>query len=143
MPGFHTYRLGGSNYLTASGEVAYFYKCRPRLVAAIRSESCYDALPVEIAQDNYTLTAFVQEDGKQVISPRYYIEPLLHRLTSVAKKVPCLSKFFVRYKDIFGQWLAVTPHIATTEPPGTLDLETIHKKVCFDTFSDIDLSRGI
>ena len=24
MPGFHTYQLGGSNYLTASGEVAYF-----------------------------------------------------------------------------------------------------------------------
>ena len=29
-----------------------------------------------------------------------------------------------------------------TEPPGTLDLETIHKKVCFDTPLDIDLSRG-
>ena len=49
MPGFHTYRLGGSNYLTASGEVPYFYKCRPQLVAAIRADICYDALPVEIA----------------------------------------------------------------------------------------------
>ena len=29
MPNFHTYRLGGSNYLTAAGEVAYFYKCHP------------------------------------------------------------------------------------------------------------------
>ena len=29
MPNFRTYRLGASNYLTASGEVAYFYKCRP------------------------------------------------------------------------------------------------------------------
>ena len=27
MPSYHTYRLGGSNYLTAAGEVAYFYKC--------------------------------------------------------------------------------------------------------------------
>ena len=36
LPGLHTYRLGGSNYLTAAGEVAYFYKCQPRLVAAIR-----------------------------------------------------------------------------------------------------------
>ena len=100
--------------------------------------------PVELAQDNYTLTAFVQEDGKQAIAPRHYIEPLTHRLTSVAKKVPCLSKFFARYKDIFGHWFAVMPHIATTEPPGTLDLETIHKKVRFDTSSDIDLSqRGV
>ena len=29
IPNFHTYRLGGSNYLTAAGEVAYFYKCGP------------------------------------------------------------------------------------------------------------------
>ena len=34
------------------------------------------------------------------------------------------------------------PQIATTEPPGTLDLETIQKKISFDTPSDIDLSRG-
>ena len=27
MPSYHTYRLGGSNYLTAAGEVAYFNKC--------------------------------------------------------------------------------------------------------------------
>ena len=26
LPGLHTYRLGGSNYLTAAGEVAYFYE---------------------------------------------------------------------------------------------------------------------
>ena len=49
MPNFHTYRLGGSNYLTAAGEVAYFYKCRLRLVAAIQAQTCYDALPVEVA----------------------------------------------------------------------------------------------
>ena len=131
MPGFHTYRLGGSNYLTASGEVAYFYKCHPRLLAAIQAESCC-ALPVEIAHDNYTLTAFVQEDGHEVIAPRHYIEPLTHRITSVVKKVPCLSKIFARYKDIFRQWFAVTPQIATTGPPGTLDLETLHKSVSFD-----------
>ena len=96
MPNFHTYRLGGSNYLTASEEVAYFYKCRPRLVAAIQAQSCYDALLVEVAQNNYTLTSFKHEDGEQVIAPRNYIEPLTHRITSVAKKVPCLSQFFAR-----------------------------------------------
>ena len=58
MPNFHTYRLGGSNYLTASVEVAYFYKCRPQLVAAIRAQTCYDALPVEVAQNNYPPTSF-------------------------------------------------------------------------------------
>ena len=108
MPDFHTYRLGRSNYLTAFGEIAYFYRCGPRLVATIRADSCYDALPVEIACDEYTPTAFVQEDRKEVITPQHYIEPLTHRITSVAKKVPCLSKFFARYKDIFGQCFALT-----------------------------------
>ena len=142
MPSFHTYRLGGSNYLTAAGEVAYFYKCRPRLVAAIQAQTCYDALPVEIAQSNYTLTSYTQEDGKEVVAPRYYIEPLTHRITSVAKKVPCLSQFFARYKDIFGQWFAVTPQLSITEPPGTLDFESLQKKAHFDHANDIDLSRG-
>ena len=36
----------------------------------------------------------------------------------------------------------MTPQIATTHPPGTLDLKTIQKKVRFDTSSDIDLSQG-
>ena len=142
MPNFHTYRLGGSNYLTAAGEVAYFYKCRPRLVAAIQAQTCYDALPVEVAQNNYTLTSFTQEDGEEVLAPRYYIEPLTHRITSVAKKVPCLSQFFARYKDIFGQWFAVTPQLSITEPPGTLDLESLKRKVLFDPSNDIDLSKG-
>ena len=53
-----------------------------------------------------------------------------------------MSKFFAIYKDIFGEWFAVTPQIATTEPPGKLDLETLHKRVRFDSSSDIDLSRG-
>ena len=49
---------------------------------------CYNTLPVEIAQSNYTLTSYTQEDGEEVIAPRYYIEPLTHRITSVAKKAP-------------------------------------------------------
>ena len=91
---------------------------------------------------NDTLTFFVQEDGKEALVPKYYIEPLTQRLTSVAKKLPCLSKFFARYKDIFGQWFAVTPHIATTKPLVKLDLETLHKKVHFDPSTEIDLSKG-
>ena len=141
MPSFHTYRLGGSNCLTAAGEVAYFYKCRPRLVAAIQAQTCYDALPVEIAQSNYTLTSYTQEDGQEVVAPRYYIEPLTHRITSVAKKVPCLSQFFARYKDIFGQWFTVTPQLSITEPPGTLNFESLQKKAHVDHANDIDLSR--
>ena len=79
---------------------------------------------------------------REVVAPRYYIEPLTHRITSVAKKVPCLSQFFARYKDIFGQWFAVTPQLSITEPPGTLDFESLQKKAHFDHTYDMDLSRG-
>ena len=103
---------------------------------------CYDALPVELAQNNFTLTSFTQEDGKEVIAPRYYIEPLTHRITSVAKKVPCVLQFFAGYKDIFGQWFAVTRQLSITEPHCTLDLESLQKKVKFDHNNDIDLGRG-
>ena len=137
MPNFCTYRLGAYNYLTA-----YFYKSRPQLVAPIQAQTCYDALPVKIARNNYTLTSYRQEDGEEVSVPQYYIEPLTHRITSVAKKVPCLSQFFARYQDIFGQWFAVTPQLPITEPPGTLDLESLQKKVKFDHANDIDPSRG-
>ena len=141
LPGLHTYRLGGANYLTAAGEVAYFYKCQPRLVAAIRADTCYDTLPVEMAKENVTLTTYFQADGHEAIVPKFYVETLTHRLTSVAKKVPCLSKFFARYQDIFGQWFAVTPSISPTEPPGKLDLDILLKKVSFSDSSDLDLSR--
>ena len=142
IPGLHTYRLGGSNYLTAAGEVAYFYKCQARLVAAIRADSCYDALPVEIASENATLTSYYQVDGQAAVVPKFYIEPLTHRLTSVAKKTPCVSKFFARYQDVFGQWFAITPGISTTDPPGKLNLEVLRKRVLFSDSLNVDLSRG-
>ena len=93
MSSFHTYHLGGSNYLTAAGEVTYFYKCRPQLVAAIQAQTFYDAHPVKLAWNNYTLTSFTQEDGEEVIAPRYYIEPLTHRITSVAKRFLVFCNF--------------------------------------------------
>ena len=60
----------------------------------------------------------------------------------MAKKVPCLSQFFARYKDIFGQWFAVTQQLSITEPPSTLDFESLQKKAHFDHANDIDLSKG-
>ena len=77
------------------------------------------------------MTTYFQADGHEAIIPKFYVEPLTHRLISVAKKVPCLSKFFARYQDIFAQWFAVTPSISPTEPPGKLDLEVLQKKVSF------------
>ena len=88
------------------------------------------------------MTFYVQVDGQAAVVPKFYVEFLTHKFTSVAKKVPYLSKFFARYQDIFGEWFAITPNIATTEPPGKLDIKTLRKKVSFSATSDVDLSRG-
>ena len=58
------------------------------------------------------------------------------------KKSPASRSSFARYKDIFDQWFAVTPQLSVREPPGTLDLESLQKKVLFDPANDIDLSKG-
>ena len=84
LPGFHTCRLGGLNYLTAAGEVAYFYKCQPRLVAAIHADTWLSPRVEHHNKRNDIMTFFVQEDGHEALVPTHYIEPLTHRLTSVA-----------------------------------------------------------
>ena len=53
-----------------------------------------------------------------------------------------LSQFFARFKNIFGQWFAVTLQLSITEPPSTLHFESLQKKAHFDHANDIDLSRG-
>ena len=112
LPGLHTYRLGGSNYLTAAGEVAYFYKCRPRLVASHTCRHCYDALPVEIASENVTLTTYFQADGHEATVPKFYIEPLTHRLTSVAKRYPVCPNSLPDIRTSLANGLLSPKHLA-------------------------------
>ena len=142
MPGYHTYRLGGANYLTTSGEVVYYYKCKPTLVSAIAADSCYDALPIQISNKTDILN-YQQENGEEAVVPKYFLEPLTHRITLVAKMQPCISKFFARYKDIFNRWFAVTPKLDLTEAPENLDLSKLQQAKNYEfSMSKLDLSQG-
>ena len=86
-----------SNYLTN------FYKCQPWLVAAIHPR-CLVFTLTGLVDRNYltasgrscvistnvhsTGTAFVQGDGRGVIAPWHYIEPLTHRITVGGEESP-------------------------------------------------------
>ena len=142
FPGYHTYRLGGSNYLTAAGEVVYFYQCKPVLVSAVQAEKCYDVLPISIMKRE-KLREYIQANGEKESVPKFFLEPLTHRITTVAKEIPCISKFFSRYRDIFSRWFAVTPQLEIVNPPSTIDMSELqNEERRITSLVDIDLSKG-
>ena len=142
ITGYHTYRLGGANYITAAGEIAYFYKCKPTLVSALSAKHCYDALPIDMP-DVSDIRSYQQDNGEVVEVPKYYLEPLTHRITTVAKEQPCIKRFFARYKDVFGKWFAITPTIEPADSPDPLDVTQISHNPDYQfPFWDADLSKG-
>ena len=45
--------------------------------------------------------------------------------------------------NIFDQWLTVMPQLSITEPPGTLDLEVLKKKVQFNKLAHVGVECTI
>ena len=138
LPAFRPYRLGGANYLTTAGEVTYFYKCKPVLTMALETGKCYDALPVRIMRkhDQVSINPSLEEG-----EPKHFLEPLSHRLSSMARETPCVERFFSRYKDIFDRWYAITPQFVSSESPDILDFEKISYKNLMED-DDTDFSQG-
>ena len=142
MPEFHTYRLGGDNFLTAAGEVVYTYKCPPVLVRAVETPHCYDALPVQVGdpvRNRVSIQPFIDQPKPVTVNePTWFIEPLTHMLTKTATRRPCVKEFFGRYQDLFGRWIAITPRIVPTRTPKELDLSIIYKPYNFSIYRDDD-----
>lgn len=141
IPGYRSYRLGGSNYVTAAGEVIYTFKCKPTLVQALESDFCYDALPIRMVKETDHVK-FTKVDGTENEAPKHFLEPLTHRITSTAAKVPCVAKFFARYKDYFGRWFVITPRLKTVDAPDKLSVELLHRQANFSAFEETDFSQG-
>ena len=116
FPGFYTYSLGGNNFLTTAGECTYKYTCAVKLVKAINLDHCYDALPV-IAYDMKNWEKARRTPQFEKTEQRWYIEPLTHRLTRVATRVPCTKRFYARYRDVLDRWFAVTPTLRAVDDP--------------------------
>ena len=141
MPDFYTYRLGGPNFMTVAGESAYLYTCESILVTAITADRCYDALPISIA-DKSILHTYTQNDGESVTSPKYFLEPVTHRITKVAKELPCLNGFHAKYRDVFNEWFSVTPRIVKSEPPEIMTLDDLGKPRVTSYSPTEDFSQG-
>ena len=128
-PSFHSYSFGGNTFLTTSGEVTYTYTCQPMLVQAITTNHCFDALPVSIlkrdANQKLNFTDADRRPGstrhRTVTStdkepwPTHYLEPLTHKILTIASVQPCTSGLYAMYRDILGRWLEVTPHIVKVD----------------------------
>ena len=131
MPDFRSYRLGGANYVTTAGELTYFYK--PKLTVAIETKTCYDALPIEIVPNPK------QAMRKQLpVNPSYFLEPVTHRISQTAQEIPCIPRFFSRYKDIFDRWFT---HSDLQEDGSTeiINVQMLNRAINV-TYDDTDFS---
>ena len=136
MPDFRSYRLGRANYVTTAGELMYFYKCEPNLTVAIETKTCYDALPIEIVWNPK------QAIRKQLPThPSYFLEPVTHRISQKAQEIPCILRFFSRYKDIFDRWFAITLTFERTDPPEIVNVQMLNRAINV-TYDDTDFSQG-
>ena len=55
------------------------------------------------------------------------MEPLTHRLTTIASVIPCTAGFQSRYKDLLERWFAVTPRLTTVSRPSEIHLSDATK----------------
>ena len=144
LPGYYNYRIGGANYITASGDVAYTYRCTPVLLRALETKRCYNALAVATVtvESKDDLTKLLKVDGTHEEIPVQFMEPLTHRVTSTAAEIPCVTSFFARYRDIFGRWFAVTPRLKPTSRPAPLTVTNMGGIQNISLTKDDDFSQG-
>ena len=139
MPEYRSFRLGGEHYATTAGEQMYFYKCQPQLLVARNTDKCYNALPVlTYSQRNLEIALISAE-------PTLFMEPVTHRISLTSHEVPCVDRFFSRYRDIFGRWFALTPIIQKIdEVPRNIEVRTLSKRVhlSLDEKDDLDFTHG-
>ena len=126
-----TAHLGDGVFLTASGDLAYMYRCRPITVTAIAFPGqCYNALPVELSEQDQEYLAAITEDirlrpqsnlGKDPDAPqekettpkakdrlRFFLEPRSHRLVPIAAPMACVPQFAPVYRNKHGRWIQLT-----------------------------------
>ena len=131
-PGFSTYMAGNGTFVTPAGEVLYSYKCRQTTVVPAPTSHCFDALPVYEITSNYSIST----------NTLWYLEPITHKLTTIAVQIPCSKHFMPKYQTLSKSWLMMTPAIMKATPPKSIkyDLQDYRSP----SFKTIDFtSRGL
>ena len=130
-PGLATYMLGNGTFATSSGEAMYYHRCPPVEVTAMELDACFSALPVKIPEGHSL--------GQRHNSTQWFLEPLTHRLTRFAARVPCTRSFPALYKLSSDRWISAGPELRATEKPRALDLPAeINRRLS----SEVDPSVG-
>ena len=128
-----TAHVGDGIFITASGDAAHIYHCRPIVVRAVVKEDgqCYSALPVELTEgkDKEFLQRLAQEQGTIHVGVqgfnvtindteiRLFLEPRTHRLVMMAVPVECIPQMVQQYETLTGDWIAHfgnSIHVANT-----------------------------
>ena len=139
MPDYRSFRLGGEHYATVAGEQTYFYQCRPQLLVAQNTDKCYNALPV------LTYSKRNVDRSLTIGEPSLFMEPITHRISLTSHEIPCIDRFFSRYKDIFGRWFALTPTLQKVdEIPEKIEIRTLDQRIhlSMDEQDNLDFSHG-
>jgi hypothetical protein len=133
-----TAHVGDGIFITAVGDVAYMYHCRPVVVTAIvrPDKACYDALPVKF--ENATETkrfedlalqqgrpTFTKTSGKKKFL-QFWMSRISHRILLSATEVPCVPLMPAIYENLDSNWIKHTGdgiHMAISPTDPFIDLE--------------------
>ena len=131
-PGLANFHVGGDTFATSAGEVIYYYRCQPLEAIPVSLATCYDSLPVRF-------DAKAIKESTLDLSGIFFVEPLTHRLSTVAVEIPCSEEFPPKYQLIDHTWIKASPGIHTAPEPDSPP-DFLAKKVEFDR--SIDWSKG-
>jgi hypothetical protein len=104
-----TAHLQGAQFFTARGDAGYTYNCRPVIVTAtVPDGKCYDALPVQMIQEDEDIYRQIHGLSENDTIPMYFMESGTHRLSPTASEVRCVDALAPLYRNIYGYWVAAT-----------------------------------
>ena len=128
-----TVQLDEGRFATASGEIWFSYLCKPVEVLARDLPACYDALPVNLLQQDREEALQVEKERRERFNVtstavdyvpledlQFFIEPITRRLVTLAQEVPCSRYLPATYRNINGNWMAATPELMAAAAPTTL-----------------------
>ena len=118
-PSTSSFSFGSNVFATTSGEVFFYLSCRTTVVRALEAQHCFDALPVvEVRSRKLEPNITIETDDggfdEKTGFPKLFLEPLTHRLVTVANIVPCTWPLYAMYRDVQGRWVEVTPRLVKT-----------------------------
>ena len=122
-----TVRIALNQFVTASGNVWYHYKCRPRLVTAREADGCYSSLPVQMSPADFATYQNERRgpDGSPIsdtnqvftaLDNKFFLEPKSHRIITTAIPSTCGTPLVPQYQNTEGTWIRYNEKVFSVAP---------------------------